>query len=211
LISPITVRSAEDAGITSHEWHLVAGHRRFIAVTENLGRDTIECIVVENCTDDRAKKINLTENLGREGLTPGQELNAILTVYGDDPDPEEVATDIGMGKAWVERRLAIRKLSQEAQDALNTGCLTSFDLSVLIECPLDNQQVLLKELLAAKEAGKSTSSVVAVRRRLRRTRTKGDIRKMMTTLLEREVTPTPWRTLAWAAGDLSDEELLNNE
>ena len=211
LVNPVSVRSAEDAGITSHEWHLIAGHRRFIAVTKILRWEDVECTVVENCTAQVAKKINLIENLGRRDLTPGQELNAITAVYGDNPEPEVVAADVGMSKLWVERRLAIRKLADNIQKEFQEGRLTAFDLSVLIECPPDGQQALLKELLTAKEEGRSISSVAAVRKRLRRARTKKDIRLMMTTLLEKGVTPTPWRVLAWAAGDLSDEELFDEE
>jgi ParB/RepB/Spo0J family partition protein len=208
LINPVSVRSASDAGITSHPWHLIAGHRRFIACTQVLRQTAIECKIVENCTDAEAKKVNLIENLGRKDLHPGQELNAILAVYGDDPDPVTVAAELGMSKLWVERRLAIRKLADPVKSKFYNGLLTAFDLSLLISCPLDKQMALVSEILNARAEGRSTSSVAAKHGRLRRPRSRGEIQGMMTKLLELGVEPSGWQALAWASGTLSDEELI---
>lgn len=210
LVNPVSVRSAADAGIDTHEWQLIAGYRRFTAVTAVLRKDVIEATIVENCTDKDAKRINLIENLGRKDLHPGQELEAIIAVYGEEPDPSVVAKDIGMSKLWVERRLAIRRLADPVKTLMFDGSLSAFDLSLLITCPLADQEALAKELINAKSNGRSTSSIAAGRGKLRRPRCKGDIHAMITKLIEEGREPSPWRALAWAAGSLTDEELLED-
>lgn len=208
LINPITVRP-----ITCHEheksFHLIAGHRRFIATTQILGWTSIECKIVD-CDDKEAHRINLMENLGRQDLTPGQELEALLAMYGDElPAVEEIAEQIGKSKVWVQRRLNITKLQKDCQRPFYDGRLGAFDLEVLISAPLDSQKALVSQLLAAKARGQSTASIAAGRGRQRRQRTRGDIQDMMTLLLEEKREPTAARALAWAAGTISDEELLD--
>lgn len=210
LVNPVSVRSAADAGITTHEWQLIAGYRRFTAITTVLHKDEIEATVIVNCSDRDAKRINLIENLGRKDLHPGQELEAIIAVYGEEPDPVKVAKDIGMSKLWVERRLGIKKLVDPVKKMFFDGSLSAFDLSLLITCLPQDQEALAKELLNAKSNGRSTSSIAAGRGKLRRPRCKGDIHSMITRLLEEGREPSPWKALAWAAGSLTDEELLED-
>lgn len=207
LINPITVRPIP-GNYPSCTHQLIAGHRRFIATTQLLGWDHIECRVV-GCDDKEAHRINLLENLGRQDLTPGQELEAITVMYGDRPDISRVAEELGKSKVWVQRRLNILKLEEKAQEAFRDGLLNAFDLEILITCPLDGQRALVAELLAAKITGKSTASIAAGRGRQRRQRKRGDIQAMMTRLLEEGKEPTAARALAWAAGTISDEDLLD--
>jgi ParB family chromosome partitioning protein len=179
LINPVTVRPINKPHA---RFQLIAGHRRFIATTQLLGWEKIDARVVD-CDDREAHRINLMENLGRQDLTPGQELEALLAMYGDGlPTDEEIAKSVGKSKIWVKRRLAILKLDRSCRAAFNDGRLGAFDLEVLINGPLDEQKVLVNQLLEAKQIGASTASIAAGRGR---------------------------RALAWAAGTISDEELLD--
>lgn len=209
LINPLTVRYAYDAGITTHDWHLVAGHRRYLAA-KLLGWEGIEVTIVDPCTDEDAYRINLIENMGRRDLHPGQELEAILRVYGEKPNIKEVAKDLGVGPEWVRRRLKISKLPSTIKPYFFDGSLTAFDLSVLIGCPLDEQESLARQLLADKQQGMTSTDSLANAGKVLHRRGKKEIEQMITTLMERNINPSGWRALAWAAGSLSDDELLDN-
>lgn len=210
LINPVTVRPLEEERARyPYTYHLIAGHRRFIATTQILGWTSLECKVVD-CDDREAHRINLMENLGRQDLTPGQELEALLAMYGNElPPVEEIAKAVGKSKVWVQRRLNITKLQKDCRRPFYDGRLGAFDLEVLITAPLDSQKALVNQLLAAKQRGQSTASIAAGRGRQRKQRTRGDIQDMMTLLLEEGKEPTAARALAWAAGTISDEELLD--
>ena len=216
LINPVTVRPLspnrrERPNPMPYEHQLIAGHRRFIATTQILGWTHLDCWVVD-CDDEEAHRINLLENLGRQDLTPSQELNAIKAMYSNRlPTDAEIAAALGKSKIWVKRRLAIMKLHESARKCFDDGRLGAFDLEVLIACPLDEQQALVNQLLAAKARNQSTASIAAGRGRQRRQRTRGDIQDMMTRLAEERKYPTAARALAWAAGTISDEELLDEQ
>jgi len=206
LISPVTIRPLRDER-ACFTYQLIAGHRRFIATTQLLGWSHIEAVVVD-CTDEQAARINLMENLGRQDLTPGQELDGILRTYGDNPVATEVAKDLGKSVQWVRRRLAIRKLDDSVRHSFWDGGLSAFDLSILISCPLDEQGAMMTALLEAKQEGLSSSSVAKRKGKLRRPRSRGQIQEMITRLLDEDIEPTAWRALAWAAGTINDDELL---
>jgi ParB/RepB/Spo0J family partition protein len=208
LINPLTVRYAYDAGITTHDWHLVAGHRRYLAA-KLLGWGGVEVTIVDPCTDEDAYRINLIENMGRKDLHPGQEMEAIIRVYGEKPDIKTVAKELGVGREWVRRRLKINKMPSTIKPYFFDGSLTAFDLSVLIGCPLDEQESLARQLLADKQIGVGSTETLAKAGRLRRPRGRREIQQMITTLMEHDAHPDGWRCLAWAAGTLSDDELLD--
>lgn len=209
LLNPITVRSAADAGITSHEWHLVAGHRRYQSVMW-LGWDEIDATIVPDCDDQTAHRINLTENLGRKDLNPGQEMQAIVAAYGENPDVAQVAADLGVQRRWVNSRLKIRNINPKIRPYFFTGDLTAFDLSVLLTCAPTEQERIAQELLATKQAGGSSSQVFKREGKLRRARKTNEILEKITELMDIGEEPPGWRCLAWSAGMISDEELLDN-
>ena len=205
LICPITVRPL-DTG--KYDYQLVCGHRRFIATTQLLGWELIESLVVD-CTNEEAARMNLMENLGRQDLTPGQESDGLVAAFGEKPNVAFTAQRLGKSQQWVRRRLALRELDEKVKSHFWDGGLSAFDLSILISCPLDRQQVMVEELLKAKGEGRSSSEVAKAHGKLRRPRSRSQIQEMITRLLDEDVEPTAWKALAWAAGTISDEELLD--
>ena len=161
-----------------------------------------------DCDDAEAHRINLVENLGRQNLHPGQELQAIIEIYGENPNINQVAEELGVGREWVRRRLKILKLKPKLKNQFFSGAFNAFDLSILIGCPLDQQESLARQLLAAKKANNSSTSVMKKNGKLSRPKAKAVIREMITKLMEEGIEPPGWKCLAWAAGDLRDEELL---
>lgn len=209
LVNPVTVRSAADAGITSHEWQLIAGYRRFTAATKILNWKQIECKILANCSDKEAKRVNLIENLGRKDLHPGNEMEAIIAVYGENPDISQVAQDLGMSEMWVKRRLKIKKLVKPVQEMFFDGRLSAFDLSLMLSASVEEQETLAAALLRDKAAGIGSHEIARQRGSLTRTRNRSQIQAMITRLFDEKKQPTCWRALAWAAGNLTDDELVN--
>lgn len=204
LIQPVIVRTW-----TGPPYHLVCGHRRYLAC-KSLGHTQIKVEVRENLSDRDARILNLQENMEREDLTPSQELDAILALYGDKPNTAEVAKQLGRSRKWVAERLAIRKLLPEVRREVDAGFLTAYDITCLLVAPEDQQFSLAQRLKAAHMSGKSSSSVIAsVTGAKRRVKTKATIQRMISDLMDKGFEPRGYRCLAWAAGTITDEELLD--
>lgn len=205
LINPVTVRKIDHP---KYKYQLIAGFRRYMAC-KSLKHKTIKARIVD-CDTETAHRLNLVENLGRQNLHPGQELQAIVAIYGETPNIDQVAAELGVGREWVRRRLKILGLKPKLKNQFFSGAFNAYDLSVLIGCPLDQQEVLARQLLAAKKANGSSSQVMRKHGKLSRPKAKASIREMITTLTAKKLNPPGWRCLAWAAGDLSDDELLES-
>ena len=206
MIQPLIVRSRVRALNDDKPYHLVCGHRRFKAA-HLLGWKSAQAVVRE-LTDRDAAIFNIQENLARADLTPSQELEGITRIYGDDPDVYTVAFELKKSRRWVADRLAIRKLDPSVRASVDAGLLTAYDVSILILEDGEAQVGLAEKLLAAHTKGKSTASVLNDTGRRRRVRSRKDIQMMITRLIDEGTEPPGWRCLAWAAGTITDEDLL---
>jgi ParB/RepB/Spo0J family partition protein len=206
LINAVTVRRIWPEN--GYDWQLIAGHRRFIAVRDILKQKTIRANMIDDCSDKQAYKINLSENLGRQQLHVGQELKAIEAAFGKNPNVKRVAQELGVSERWVTARLDIRKLHKAVQKDVERGILKIGDLTLLAGVPLDSQQALAKELA---KAGRVRGKKEEIKKRLgKHKRGRLEIMDMMTRLMEEDRNPTWGRALAWAAGTITDEELVDS-
>lgn len=116
LAQPITVRP-----IDGERFEIVAGERRFRAVSEILGHATIPAIV-RNLDDETASAIMLVENTSRADLNPIEEAQA----YAARRDRfgwgvERIAKVAGVSEDLVKRRLSLLELVPEAQHLVANG------------------------------------------------------------------------------------------
>jgi ParB family chromosome partitioning protein len=200
LLQPLVIRKNE---VGEQPWHIVAGHRRYIAVTL-LGWDSVECGVIE-IDDLGAQRANFRENLDRRDMTPTQEMRSIIKIYGDKPLTRKVAEELGKSRKWVNERLAIRGLEKRIQKEIDSQALTALDVSLLIVSHPDHQWDIVKRLKAAHAIGRSTKSVARELRLRTRTRGKREILKAITVLEDIGASPSGWEALRWCAGDVSNE------
>lgn len=203
LIQPLTVRPWNTL-----PYHLVCGHRRFKAVT-HLGWTHVE-VVVRELNDHEARLYNLQENLARVNLSPSQELRAIVMMYGETPDAKTVAKELGRSRKWVHERLAIRKLHPLVKVDIDNGILSSYDISLLIRVPFHEQPSMALKLKLAHAEGKSTQSVMNILGKTRTVRTRAQIQKMLSDLMDLGMEPPGWKCLAWAAGTITASELYES-
>lgn len=117
LLQPITLRPVGD------RYEIVAGERRFRAVRDILGRDTVEAIV-RRLDDDAAGAAMLVENTGRVDLSPIEEARAYQARVDRGHTVEEIALDAGVRVSRVGWRLDLLRLIPEAQRLVDHGQIT---------------------------------------------------------------------------------------
>ena len=103
LLQPIVVRVIE-----ANKYSVVAGFRRFAAV-QKLGHDVVRCNVRGIMSEVDARIANLTENVTREDLFPGEladSCHELIRKY--NLSGGEVAKHLGNAKGYVNKLLAMR-------------------------------------------------------------------------------------------------------
>lgn len=89
------------------QYQIVAGERRFRAVSQVLKLETIDCIVRE-LNDEEASAIMLAENVGRRDLDPVDEMLAYRKrIEKQGWSVEKIAEKCGVSKKRVEKRLLL--------------------------------------------------------------------------------------------------------
>jgi ParB family chromosome partitioning protein len=204
LQSPVMVRPAKDAGIDSHSYHLVAGHRRFKAIEIFLQWETIPALIRSGMDDETARVLNLVENIDREDLSVIEEAKAIEATFGD-MSMREIARRLNRGFNWVKYRLGLLKLSSKIQDYVLAGDLSLRDIELLLRVSPEHRGMEADKLVHKKQRGEPAS--VNVRRsRLRKT---SEIKQMMASMLTKGAEGLGTYALAWAIGEL-DTSVFEN-
>lgn len=109
LAQPITVRPYAGS------YQIVAGERRFRAISQVLGWDQAPCLV-RSLSDEQASAIMLAENTGRADLDPIEEANAYssrMQAFGWTP--AHTAEVAGVSEDIVKRRVLLLGLHPDVQ------------------------------------------------------------------------------------------------
>jgi ParB/RepB/Spo0J family partition protein len=117
LAQPITVRDRPDG-----TFQIVAGERRFRAMSQVLKWETIPCIVRYGMVDSEASAIMLAENIGRKDLDPVDEALAYkkrVDQYGWEP--AEIARRCGVSADRVKKRLKLVNVRQDILHLVRSG------------------------------------------------------------------------------------------
>ena len=114
VIEPIIVRRKDD------KFELIAGERRLRA-SEMGGQVTIKAIVRE-VADEDLLKLQIVENIQREGVQFMEEARAIRKLRDDmSLDISEIAQMISKTETHIYNTLSLTKMSPAAQDAAEKG------------------------------------------------------------------------------------------
>lgn len=139
LAQPITVRP-----LSSDMFQIVAGERRFRAVSLLLGWETIPCIV-RDLPDDQAAAVMLLENTGRVDLNPIEEANAYrsrLDRFGWSLD--QVAEAAGVSLDLVRRRISLLRLAPEVQRLVAFSQLPIGHAEAMTDLDANRQRIALQ-------------------------------------------------------------------
>jgi len=215
LIQPIIVQRFNN-GPPGTKYRVVAGYRRHMAHVVNRA-DTIKAIILEGLSDVDAKVINLSENLNREALNIMQESKAVYELVRQGLTQMEIAEKVQMSRGWVQVRVYALKLPKAIQEDIEAGWLKSEHIHALQNLPEEEQYEIVKKIKDAKE-GDVTKRV---RVQLSKAKVKKDpkkavkrdhsqIEKMLDHILDNVGTCLASKALAWAAGNISTDELYED-
>jgi ParB/RepB/Spo0J family partition protein len=208
---PVVVQPAADAkdGIPDeYEYRLVVGHRRFAAVSQLLGQKTIAVQIREGLTDKQARVLNLIENLERKDITLLDEAKAVHAIFPPGTPWRTMARETSKSDYWCRIRWLIPTMSEEIQQDCAAGRLTVADIAMILGSDDKYQLALAQQIKLAKRRGDSTRQRQRKFTKAVRSRNQVEIRAMLADLMSQRLKPSPYKVLAWAAGDLTGEEFL---
>ena len=203
---PLVVQPYEKDGC---KYRLLAGHRRFRAVTVFLKWETVPATIRQDLTEYESRVLNLTENLERKDLNILEEAKAIQNLYPNGESLRVIAHDLKRPTRWVHIRLRLLKFPEQVQKWAAAGLLSTGNIEAL--CLLDDEEVQIREakkiVVYKTEHGKNAYCQHYVTSRFRPRKSKQQISGMIARLYNAGGDGLATRVLAWAAGHLSDEEI----
>ena len=145
LAQPITIRP-----IGPKQYQIVAGERRFRAMTQILGWDTVPALV-RDLTDEEASAIMLVENTSRVDLDPIAEADAYssrINQFGWSV--QQVAETAGVSVQRVKDRLSLLGLAEDIRHYVRKGQFPLGHALLLTRLDVNRQRIALRIFGAAK-------------------------------------------------------------
>jgi ParB family chromosome partitioning protein len=135
LLQPIVVRPASGS---SDLWELVAGERRWRAVTR-LGWTEVPAVVRE-VDDTTLLVLALVENLQRAGLSPLEEAEGYQRLARDfSLTASQIAEAVGRDRSTIANTLRLLQLPPSVRQLLSTGKLTAGHARALLGLPSERR------------------------------------------------------------------------
>lgn len=217
---PVVVQPLEDVEVEiptylrkdTHKYRLIAGHRRFTAISQLLGLDTIDANIRRGLTEKDVKVLNLIENLERKDINLLEEARALRAIFPEGTSYLTISKELSKSQKWVRLRCMLLDMPEEIQQSAANGKLTISDIDIICHTAkkiTDKQKLALaREILLAKGLGLSLRKLQSKFLKRRFSRKRGDIHAMMARIMTEDIDASACRALAWAAGDLTDDEFL---
>jgi len=220
LIFPIVVRPMSDVPkadqYKDYKWSILAGFRRFTAISEVLQWEEVECLIKKGLPQELAKSLNLSENLNRNDLSPVEIGRAIRKHY-PGMGVRQIAKLIGRDHNWVHRRVRLLDLPPDVIAALESGRITH--KAALIIAGFRTREEQLEAFTELTKKGRRPGAPLIIHnkaKRIHRYRSYQDTRAMVAHLMEfgppsgmsDELLYKIGKTLLWSMNDVQTEELL---
>ena len=206
---PIIVQPYEKE--PGYKYRLLAGHRRFKAVTQFLEWTHVPATVRENLTEHQARLINLMENLERKNLNILEEAKALRGLYPDGVSLCVASKEINQPTRWVHIRQRLLRLPEEVQKWAAAGMLSAVNIEGIFQLKwADDQIQAAKDITRSKEKYGKTARLrirPEYRRKFSQRKTKNELSDMVAHLFSVQCSGLGTRLLAWAAGQLTDAEI----
>lgn len=201
---------------SEYDYFLIMGFRRFMAVGKVLASKTINATI--DTTVDKlatARVYNLLENLHRKDLNILQEAYAIKKLKDKGFTREILVEKLGMSWGWIRARFYLLELPIEIQEEAAAGIFNQTDItdlrSTLTNDGLPAVMEHALELKKAKETGRRhmTKKAKDKEKKTKKHRKKGEIVAKMEHIyaLRFDGLTIITRVLAWASGEITEEEL----
>ena len=197
---PVAVQPWED------RFRLLAGHRRFKAVSTLLQWEASPAIVFKGLTEHQARILNITENLERKDLNMLEEAKALEALYPEGVSLRVAAKELKRPTRWIHTRLRLLKFPEMIQTKAALGLLSAVNIEAIHLLPEEEWLEAAEKIVKFKEKNRG-KRVQPIRRKFRQKKSKAQLSKMAAVLLNAGVNGLPSRLMAWAAGYLSDAEI----
>ncbi len=196
-------------GKDGFKYRLLAGHRRFKAVTIFLKWEEIPATLRADLSEHQARILNLTENLERKDLNMLEEANALHNLYPDGVPLRKAANEIKRPTRWIATRFRLLKLPVEIQTWAAVGLISALNIDVLFDLDSDAARLRAAEMIVQHKADHGPKSRLPPegRRKFRPRRTKAQIGEMIAHLFTVNCDGLATRILAWATGKIEDQEV----
>lgn len=220
---PIIIQPYE--GARGKSYRIVAGHRRFKAF-KLLRLAAIPAMVRNDLTERQAQIINFTENLERADLNIIEEAQVIRKLY---PTLGTKDTDVslrGAGKEmkksarWIEARLRLLDFPESVQKMFASKRLPKHYIDNLWRLKSPEERIATAEAIVKAGVVDRRTGGIRIRHdklpeNLRRkytktSRSKAEIIRMITRLLDASIIGLAPRVGAWCAGYITTDELMED-
>lgn len=207
LIYPVTVQPwTEQPG---YNYRLIAGHRRFKAMTFFLKATTIPAVIVRDLTDHQARLLNVVENLQRKDLNIMEEARALERLYPLGVTLRQAAKELKQTTHWVHVRLRLLKMPLHVQQKAAAGLLSAANIDLLAGMDKPDDQLLAVEKIAAARKRGRGNRLPGLERKYKQSkvRTREEINALVERMVVAGIDGLAPRVGAWCAGYISDEEI----
>lgn len=116
-IMPLLVRPMGEG------YQIVHGERRWRAA-KLAGLETLR-VEIRDLTDEKAFRLSLVENVGRQSLTPMEEARAFELLIDEGTTQENIGKLIGKSQQYVQGRLSLLNLTDVVQELITTRAVNA--------------------------------------------------------------------------------------
>ena len=198
-------------------YKLIAGFCRYLAHKVNES-ETIKCIVEYDVKPDSADAIvfNLQENLHRRNLSIGQEARTVAALRKYGISEGEMSERLSQSRGWIQIRVIFLKLPEVIQPEVDAGVISQPQMRSLYttlkkegpnaciqQAKIMREAKLKKDINLEKQLHKPKAEA-------KRQRKKAEILALMDHLRETISNGFHTRVLAWACGNISDQEVYQS-
>lgn len=209
LLQPVVIAPWHKDGIP---YKLVMGYRRYKA-HQLLGKQTIKAIIDgEDWDEERARILNMTENLLRQNLNILEEALTLQKLKEQGLGQFEIAEEIGQSRGWVQVRTMLLEMPKEVHYEAALGYFTEVMIRDLYTIYKNEGKVkMFQAVRQIKDAKRRGERVQIVKRKThpfqKRVRKKPELTQLNTTIMELFGPCLASRCIAWAGGEISDFEI----
>jgi len=213
LLQPIVVMTYPQP-VEGYEYKLVAGFRRHMA-HRVLKKQYISAVIRDSMTEVQSRLFNLKENIQREDLNIKQESYALKILRDLGLGRQDVADALGKSGGWVQVRFMLLDLPEAVQNEAAAKIITQPQIRDLYyihnKHGVDKMYETLRGVKNAKARGERAEIKVDRKinksKRPNKERKRQEIFDMMEHIQEYIPNGLYTRCLAWAAGEISYNDL----
>jgi ParB/RepB/Spo0J family partition protein len=199
--------------VDGKKWRIMAGHRRYIALTTWLKWNILPCkINHRQMSEEDALIYNLNENMHREPLTISQEANSIKHLKDKGYTVGEASEKLSLSVGWVQVRFMLLDLSDEIRAYVEESGLTQQQIRDLYTMRKDENQTNKFFRAIKNSKGKCLNNAIKAKvkgKKTKRQRNKTEIIDLQTYIARQLGHGLATRVLAWTHGGITDGDVLD--